>query len=100
MAPPVGRFLPETWRASASFGGAVRYDPAGMLRALGFFPFACLEQSASQLLAFAAMPGAGDPARLGQAVAAVRWSSRAAGRLGDRGRLAAGEVPGMPWLGT
>jgi uncharacterized protein YfaS (alpha-2-macroglobulin family) len=53
LALPAGRWLAGTWRASASFGGATRYDAAGMLRLLEAFPFACLEQSASQLLAFA-----------------------------------------------
>ncbi|MCO6418126.1 MG2 domain-containing protein [Siccirubricoccus sp. KC 17139] len=53
---PAARFLPGTLRATASFGGVVRYDAAGMLRLLDLYPFACLEQSSSQLLAFAATP--------------------------------------------
>jgi len=56
LVPPAERFLPGTWRATAGFGAAVRYDAAGMLRALEAFPFACLEQAAAQLLAFVAMP--------------------------------------------
>ena len=48
------RWIPGTWRATASFGGPTRYDAAGMLRMLEGYGFACLEQSASQLLAFAA----------------------------------------------
>ncbi|WP_149541067.1 alpha-2-macroglobulin family protein [Siccirubricoccus phaeus] len=53
---PTARFLAGTLRATASFGGVVRYDSAGMLRLLDLYPFACLEQSAAQLLAFAATP--------------------------------------------
>ncbi len=32
LAPPIGAYLPGTWRASASFGGVVRYDVAGLVR--------------------------------------------------------------------
>jgi uncharacterized protein YfaS (alpha-2-macroglobulin family) len=53
LALPAEHWLAGTWRASASFGGATRYDAAGMLRLLEAYPFACLEQSASRLLAFA-----------------------------------------------
>ena len=30
LAPPLDQFIPGTWKASATFGGAVRYDVAGL----------------------------------------------------------------------
>lgn len=54
LNPPIERFAPNAWRASASFGAAVRYDVAGMLRAVEDFPLYCLEQSASRALALSA----------------------------------------------
>ena len=54
LSPPIDRFVPNAWRASASFGAAVRYDVAGMLRAVEDFPLYCLEQSASRALALSA----------------------------------------------
>jgi uncharacterized protein YfaS (alpha-2-macroglobulin family) len=54
LAPPIERFVPTSWRASASFGAAVRFDAGAMLRAVEDFPLACLEQSASRALALSA----------------------------------------------
>jgi len=81
------RWLPGTWRASVSFGGPTRYDAAGMLRMLEIYGFACLEQSASQLLAFTALPSdgaAGDArsAQLQQAVERVLNKQRFDGTFG------------------
>lgn len=56
LAPPLDRFLAGSWRASVSIGGPTRYDVAGMQRYLDQYPFACLEQSSSRLLALAAYP--------------------------------------------
>ncbi|HYF09461.1 MAG TPA: alpha-2-macroglobulin family protein, partial [Acetobacteraceae bacterium] len=54
LSPPVARFVPGTWRATASFGAAVRYDPAALLRAVEFFPLWCTEQVGSRALALSA----------------------------------------------
>ncbi len=75
LNPPIDRYVRNAWRATASFGAAVRYDAAGMLRAVEEFPLHCLEQSASRALALAAglaEEGAPDrAARLQRAVDAV-----------------------------
>ncbi|MDO9709164.1 MG2 domain-containing protein [Paracraurococcus lichenis] len=62
LALDPSRWVPGTWAARAGFGGPVRYDAAGMLRQLETYPFGCLEQSASLLLAFALNPGFGEAA--------------------------------------
>ncbi|MBR0680483.1 alpha-2-macroglobulin family protein [Roseomonas eburnea] len=62
--PPISRFVQNAWRATASFGAAVRYDVSGMLRAVEDFPLYCLEQSASRALALSAgITEEGDPDR-------------------------------------
>ncbi|WP_431267942.1 alpha-2-macroglobulin family protein [Dankookia sp. P2] len=81
------RWVAGTWLASAGFGGPVRYDAAGMLRQLERYPYGCLEQSASQLLAFALMPGLGEAAearaaRLQRAAEAVLGKQRFDGSFG------------------
>jgi hypothetical protein len=82
------RWLAGTWRAAASFGGPTRFDAAGMLRMLDAYGLACLEQSASQLLAFgaAALPdeaaGPERAARLQQAVERVLNKQRYDGGFG------------------
>ncbi|TDG33833.1 alpha-2-macroglobulin family protein [Paracraurococcus ruber] len=81
------RWVPGTWVARAGFGGPVRYDAAGMLRQLELYPFGCLEQSSSQLLAFALMPGFGEAAearaaRLQRAAEAVLNKQRFDGSFG------------------
>ncbi|MBY0334192.1 MAG: alpha-2-macroglobulin family protein, partial [Acetobacteraceae bacterium] len=82
------RWTAGTWRAAASFGGPVRYDATGMLRMLDRYGFACLEQSSSQLLAFAAavLPDDAGPddraGRLQQAVERVLNKQRFDGSFG------------------
>jgi uncharacterized protein YfaS (alpha-2-macroglobulin family) len=65
LQPPIERFVPGTWRASASFGGPVRFDVPAMLRAVESFPLYCLEQSASRALALSShvTDGMGGPDR-------------------------------------
>ncbi|MBV1799226.1 alpha-2-macroglobulin [Siccirubricoccus sp. G192] len=99
LNPPLGRFLAGSWRASASFGGPTRYDAAGMLRMLDDYPFTCLEQSASQLLAFAAIPmdgvaGAERAARLQRAAEWVLNKQRFDGAFG----LWSAQGEAQPWL--
>ena len=95
---PVERFVANSWRASVSFGSAVRYDVAGMLRAVEEFPLACLEQSASRALALAAgMSEEGDTdraIRLQRAVDAILDRQRFDGSFGMWS--ASGES--QPWL--
>src|SRR5262249_407758 len=43
LAPPLDRFIPGTWQAMATFGGAVRYDVSGLVQALDRYPLWCLE---------------------------------------------------------
>lgn len=59
LAPDTGRFVPGSWRATASFGAAVRFDPAPVLRALERFPLPCVEQRVSQGLPLALLPDGG-----------------------------------------
>ena len=44
------RFVPGSWRASARFGGPVRFDVPGMLRSLEAFPLDCTEQASSRVI--------------------------------------------------
>ncbi|MBX9596236.1 MAG: alpha-2-macroglobulin family protein, partial [Roseomonas sp.] len=98
LNPPIARFVAGAWRASASFGAAVRYDVAGMLRAVEEFPLYCLEQSASRALALSA-----GMAEEGDAERAIRLQ-RAVDSILDRQRFdgsfamwsANGES--QPWL--
>lgn len=62
LAPPTERFIPGSWRASASFGAAVRYDADAMLRAVQGFFLSCTEQAGSRALALAFAPDAPDRA--------------------------------------
>ena len=98
LAPPIERFVPASWRASVSFGAAVRYDPAAMLRAVEDFPLSCLEQSASRALALSAgiaEEGGTDRAlRLQRAVDAILDRQRFDGSFAMWS--ASGE--GEPWL--
>jgi len=76
IAPPIDRFIPGTWKASASFGGPVRYDAAGIVQALTAYPWSCLEQTTSRGFPLAMLPDgpmAGDDraGRLQTAVASV-----------------------------
>ncbi len=70
----VERFIPGSWRATARFGGPVRYDVPGILRALEAFPLDCLEQAGSRALGLSAAGAwAGDDrgARLQAAVNSI-----------------------------
>jgi uncharacterized protein YfaS (alpha-2-macroglobulin family) len=76
LSPAIERFIPGTWKASASFGAPVRYDTAALVQALRDYPLSCLEQATSRGLPLALLPDgpvAGDQraARLQQAVLSV-----------------------------
>jgi uncharacterized protein YfaS (alpha-2-macroglobulin family) len=73
---PSDRFIGGTWRAVATWGAPVRYDPAALLASLKRFPLDCLEQASSRVLALAHAPpnpdtAQEDAAALGQAIASV-----------------------------
>ena len=73
LAPPLDQFVPGTWKAAATFGGAVRYDVAGLVQALDRYPLWCLEQATSRGFPLALLPdgplaGPDRAARLQQAV--------------------------------
>ncbi|WP_439550851.1 MG2 domain-containing protein [Falsiroseomonas sp.] len=87
VALPSDRFIPGTWRATASWGAPVRYDPQALLRALRGFPLDCLEQASSRVLALSYAPANADTAQedqalLGRAVASVLDRQRFDGRFG------------------
>lgn len=76
ITPATDRFIPGTWRASAMFGGAVRYDAAGITEELANYPWSCLEQTTSRgfplaMLPNGAMAGGDRAGRLQVAVASV-----------------------------
>ncbi|MSP00734.1 MAG: alpha-2-macroglobulin family protein [Acetobacteraceae bacterium] len=76
LAPATDRFIPGTWRASAMFGGPVRYDAAGVARELAGYPWSCLEQTTSRGFPLVMLPDgpmAGDDraGRLQTAVSSV-----------------------------
>ncbi len=97
LAPPLDRYIPGTWRASVSVGGPTRYDVAGMLRALEAYPFACLEQSSSKLMAMAAYPDTPNRAGLLQrGVEGVLLRQRFDGLFG----LWSSGGSAEPWLGS
>ncbi len=56
ISPQPDRFIPGSWQAAATFGGAVRYDPAALVRALTIYPLDCLEQVTSRGLPLAMLP--------------------------------------------
>ena len=99
LAPPGENFVAGSWRALASFGGAVRYDPAGLVRALDRFPLNCLEQVTSRGLPLALLPdgplaGPDRAGRLQQAVGSVLDHQRFDGGFGLWSATAEAE----PWL--
>jgi len=101
LAPDVGRFIPGTWRASASFGAPVRYDTAALVQALRDYPLSCLEQATSRGLPLALLPdgpvaGDGRAARLQQSVLSVLDRQRYDG--GFSLWTASGEAE--PWLSS
>jgi uncharacterized protein YfaS (alpha-2-macroglobulin family) len=99
LAPPLDRFIGGTWTASASFGGAVRYDVAGLVQALDRYPLWCLEQATSRGFPLAMLPdgpvaGADRAGRLQQAVGSVLDRQRFDGGFG----LWSASDEAQPWL--
>ena len=99
VTPPTDQFIPGTWRASAMFGGPVRYDAAGITGALANYPWSCLEQTISRGFPMAMLPDgpmAGDDraGRLQKAVSSVLDRQRFDG--GFALWTASGEAE--PWL--
>ncbi|WP_160121834.1 alpha-2-macroglobulin family protein [Rhodovarius lipocyclicus] len=96
LALPAERFL-AGWRASARFGGPVRYDVPGMLRALEAFPLDCTEQAGSRVLGLASVGewgGEDRAARLQTAVNSVLNRQRYDGAFA----LWSAQGEGRPWL--
>ena len=56
ITPDASSFIPGTSRASATFGGPVRYDAAGIEQSLADYPWSCLEQTTSRGLPMAMLP--------------------------------------------
>jgi len=99
LAPPLDRFVPGTWKASVTFGGAVRYDVAGLVEALDRYPLWCLEQATSRGFPLALLPdgpiaGPDRAARLQQAVGFVLDRQRFDGGFG----LWSASADAEPWL--
>jgi uncharacterized protein YfaS (alpha-2-macroglobulin family) len=99
ITPATDRFIPGTWRASAMFGGPVRYDAAGIANQLANYPISCLEQTASRGFPMAMLPdgpmaGEDRSGRLQTAVSSVLDRQRFDG--GFALWSAAGEAE--PWL--
>ena len=99
VTPPLDRFVPGTWRAAATFGGAVRYDVVGLIDALDRYPLWCLEQATSRgfplaLLGDSPLAGQNRAARLQQAVGFVLDRQRFDGGFG----LWSASEEAEPWL--
>jgi uncharacterized protein YfaS (alpha-2-macroglobulin family) len=99
LAPPIDRFVAGSWRASASFGGAVRYDVAGLVQALDRYPLNCIEQATSRGFPLALLPdgplaGPDRAGRLQQAVGFVLDRQRFDGGFG----LWSASEEAEPWL--
>ncbi len=99
LTPPLGQFVSGTWKATASFGGAVRYDVAGLVQALDRYPLWCLEQATSRGFPLALLPdgpvaGPDRAARLQQAVGSVLDRQRFDGGFG----LWSASEEAAPWL--
>ena len=99
LAPPLDQFVAGTWKATASFGGAVRYDVAGLVQALDRYPLWCLEQATSRGFPLALLPdgpvaGPDRAARLQQAVGFVLDRQRFDGGFG----LWSASAEAEPWL--
>src|SRR5262249_21766957 len=87
LAPPLDRFLAGRWSATASFGGAVRSDVAGLVDALDPYPLSCLEQATSRgfpltLLPDGPLAGPDRAGRLQQALGFVLDRQRFDGGFG------------------
>jgi hypothetical protein len=99
LVPPLDRFVAGSWKASASFGGPVRYDVAGLVQALDHYPLWCLEQATSRGFPLALLPdgpvaGADRAGRLQQAVGFVLDRQRFDGGFG----LWSASAEAEPWL--
>jgi uncharacterized protein YfaS (alpha-2-macroglobulin family) len=87
LQPALAAMIPGTGVARAVFGGAVRYDVAGLLAGLQSYPLTCLEQSASEGLPLAMLPdgplaGEDRAGRLQKAVSLVLDKQRFDGGFG------------------
>ncbi|MDB5314911.1 MAG: hypothetical protein JWO24_755 [Rhodospirillales bacterium] len=83
LTPDVSRFLPGSWRASATLGAAIRYDAAPLLAALNNSFCPCTDQVASVILALSYAPDAPDRAgSLQRAVEALLDRQRFDGAFG------------------
>lgn len=94
-----GAFVPGTWTASLSLGGAVRYGVAGLVQALADYPLSCLEQVTSRGLPLAMLPdgAAAGPDRAGRLETTVELAldrQRYDGAFG----LWSSEGEAQPWL--
>ena len=101
IEPATDQFIPGTWRASATFGTAVRYDPAPLMAALDAYRFTCLEQETSRGLPLAvvaegALAGPDKAARLSAVVQAVLDRQRYDGGFG----LWSASDEAQPWLSS
>ncbi len=101
LSPPIDKFLAGSWRASASFGGAVRYDVAAVVRALDAYAWRCLEQTVSRGLPLALLPdgetaGPDRAERLQQAVNGILDQQRFDGGFG----LWSASGGAEPWLSS
>ena len=99
LAPVTDPFIPGTWRAAATFGGAVRYSMAALTKALADYPLNCLEQAVSRGFPLALLddgPLAGDDraGHLQQAVEQVLDRQRFDGGFG----LWSASGDAEPWL--
>jgi uncharacterized protein YfaS (alpha-2-macroglobulin family) len=56
LTPNGEKFVAGTWRAAATFGAPVRYDPAALIQALADYPISCLEQATSRGLPLTMLP--------------------------------------------
>ncbi|MGH7105990.1 MAG: alpha-2-macroglobulin family protein, partial [Acetobacteraceae bacterium] len=96
LAPPEADFLPGTWKATASFGGAVSYDTAALVQSLVSYPWDCLEQKVSRgvALLFQARSAGAAPGAIAQTVAGVLDDQRYDGSFG----LWSAQDAAEPWL--
>jgi uncharacterized protein YfaS (alpha-2-macroglobulin family) len=97
--PDTAAFVPGTWQATLSLGGAVRYGVAGLVQALADYPLRCLEQVTSRGLPLAMLPdgAAAGPDRAGRLERAVELAldrQRYDGAFG----LWSSEGEAQPWL--
>jgi alpha-2-macroglobulin len=99
VTPDTIGFLPGTWKATLSIGSAVRYNVAGLVKALSDYPLDCLEQVVSRGFPLAMLPsgptaGEDRAGRLQTAVEAVLDRQRFDGSFG----LWSSGDEAEPWL--